>query len=391
MDNSFIKLHNSIAEALSLGDLKNTQISYYTSIQLLPNEGYLQKTNIDGGISFQGDYKVEIIDQCNTVHADITSNVFINEYIDSRGQNQCDIEYVNLTVDFGGRAVILKFTHTISDVVYYSNPIKITSKQSYKTIRFDYRHFEELDGVSYQNSPLIQSIRLNCEYSSPKDNSEVGEYYQISQRNTISTRFLEKTSHDYICNEIDLFAYNRLKKLFKHSYIYIDSEMVTNNPLLKEDGRKGMSNLFSANFNLYKNEDEIYTYDYQIFEGLIINSEFTPQGAYTLSILPDIISMTFNTDVVLGEGTIKIYNSSDVLIHTYTENNLTVLGNVLSGTGLQTYITVNSDYHVKVSQGIVNYIGVPYDGIDDDTTWVFRVTDGQYNKLQFNNSQFITD
>jgi len=148
MDYSFIKLNDSLEQAISVGDFKNTQISYYTSVQLSPTESYLQKTNSPTGIVFNLTYSVEVIDECENVLADITPNVFINQYIDAGGLPQCDIEYVNLTVDFYGRAVIIRFTNTSTGTKWYTNPIKITNKEIEKTTRFDYKNYENLEGFA---------------------------------------------------------------------------------------------------------------------------------------------------------------------------------------------------------------------------------------------------
>ena len=391
MDNSFIKLHDTIKDALSPGDLKNTQLVYYTSIQLLPTETYLQITNISGGISFQGDYKVEAITNCNTVLADITENVFIEEFTDDNGETQCVIEYVNIGQDFFGRAIILKFTHTISDVVYYTNPIKITAKNEEKTIRFDFSDYEKKEGFDYENAPFKQSIRIYCEYTTPNNKSEVGTYYQISNGNTISTRKLKSRSHSYICNNIDLHTYNALDSLFNHSEVFIDGEMVTDSPMVEPDERKGQSNLFSASFELYKNEDSTYNADFQIFEGVEISAnDFYPSSSYTLSTLQDDITIQFNVNINKHSGYVTIYDSSNSVVHSFTEDDIVVSSNVATISGLLTHITSNDDYYIKISDSLFSYINVYYEGISDES-WSFRVVDGMFNNLQFNNSQFLTD
>lgn len=389
MDNSFIKFYNTIADALSLGDLKNTQLIYYTSIQLLPTETYLHITNISGGVSFQGDYKVEAVTTCNTVLADITSNVFIEEFTDGNGDNQCVIEYVNIGQDFFGRAVMLKFTHTISDVIYYTNPIKITSKNEEKTIRFDYSDFEDKEGFGYENAPFKQSIRIYCEYTNPNNKSEVGSYYQISNRNTISNRKLKSRSHSYVCNNIDLHTYNALDSLFNHSEVYIDTQKVTDSPTIAEDERKGHSNLFSATFELFKDEDSAYESSYQVGEGLLVTN-YEPTGSYTLASLTDIVELTFNQNITLNTGNVNVYNSSNVLIHTFTEGDFTVIGNNLTATHLTAHVTALGSYYITVDSGLVSGV-TDFIGINDMTTWMFVVKDVEYNKLEYNNSEYLTD
>lgn len=388
MDNSFIRLYDTLSDALSHGDLKTTQLTYYNSIQLSPNETYLHLTNRDSDISFQGDYRVEAIDGCGTVLADITSNVFIEEFTDSNGINQCAIEYVNIGQDFYGRATLLRFTHTISDVVYYTNPIKITDKRIEKTIRFDYSDFEDKEGFCYTAAPFKQSIRIYCEYLSPENKSEAGSYYQISNGNTISTRKLKKRSHSYICENIDLHTYNALDSLFNHSEIYIDSEKVTDSPMISEDGRKGYSNIFGANFELYKNESEIYSYEYQVFEGFELIGKL-PLNAYTLASFTPTIKGTFSLPITIGSGNLYIYDSSNAIIETYTQDDLTIVGNyfTIDITGV---LTSNDTYHIRMDSGLLLSLGIDFEGIDDSTTWSFIIQDADFISADFNNSDFLT-
>lgn len=389
MDNSFIRLYDTLSDALSHGDLKTTQLAYYNSIQLSPNEVYLHLTNRDSDISFQGDYMVEAIDTCGTVLADITSNVFIEEFTDSNGINQCAIEYVHIGQDFYGRAVILRFTHTISNVVYYTNPIKITDKRIEKTIRFDYSDFEDKEGFCYTVAPFKQSIRIYCEYLSPENKSEAGSYYQISNGNTISTRKLKKRIHNYTCENIDLHAYNALDSLFNHSEIYIDGQKVTDSPMISEDGRKGYSNLFGVNFSLYKNE-ETFLSGFQIFGGVeLIN--LSPLGFYTLATVPTSLIVTFNTSININNGNLRIYNSSNSIVYVFNQDDIILSGSNQLTIDITGLITLNDSYYIKFDSGLVSIIGVDFEGINDETTWSFTVTSGQYDNTEYDNNEYLTN
>ena len=394
IDYSFIKLNDSLEKAISVGDFKNTQISYYTSVQLSPTESYLQKTNSSTGIVFNLTYAVEVIDECENVLADITNNVLINQYIDAGGLPQCDIEYVNLTVDFYGRAVIIRFTNTSTSTKWYTNPIKITNKEIEKTTRFDYKNYENLEGFAYEVSPLYQSIRINAEYVKPLDESEVGEYYQISTKNTISTRLLEKTAHSYSSQGLDLQTYYALKKVFAHNEIYADFIRVTTNPTLKEDDRKGRTNLIPATFKIYRNDLDVYTYDYQIFEGFELVSTYTQDdGYYTVATVDADLEMVFNIPITLGTGTIGIYNTfTSTLVIQYTEADMVVVGNTLTianvfGTGND--IGVNGNYFVLVSSGLISALGIEYEGISDLLDWNFVFSAGMYEGTDYNNTDYL--
>jgi hypothetical protein len=396
MDYSFIKLNDSLEQAISVGDFKNTQISYYTSVQLSPTESYLQKTNSPTGIVFNLTYSVEVIDECENVLADITPNVFINQYIDAGGLPQCDIEYVNLTVDFYGRAVIIRFTNTSTGTKWYTNPIKITNKEIEKTTRFDYKNYENLEGFAYEVSPLYQSIRINAEYVKPLDESEVGEYYQISTKNTISTRLLEKTAHSYSSQGLDLQTYYALKKVFAHNEIYADFIRVTTNPTLKEDDRKGRTNLIPATFKIYRNDSDVYTYDYQIFEGLNLVSLYASPGGYytTCSVDPN-LEMVFDIPITLGTGTIQIYNTfSSTLVVGYTEADMVVVGNTLTIAdvfGTDNDVPANGNYYILVSSGLVSALGIEYEGISSLLEWNFVFSLGMYDGTDYDNNEYLVD
>ena len=391
MDNSFLKLHTSIDEALSVGRYKTTQISYYSNIQLSPNETYLQITNVENGIAFNSNYEVNVIDSCGNSLKDITDNVFIEQFSDSNGLQQCVIEIVNIGEDFYGRSVILRFKNTVSEDYYYTYPLKITDKDIEKTIRFDYRNYETIDNIDYTNAPYTQSIRLKCEYVKPKDNSEVEEYYQISRGSTISARYLEKTSHEYLLDSIDIFTYDRLKKMFKQSVIYLDNVRVTNKPLLVEGERKGRTNILSANFDCYLDNEDIFTFSYQIFEGLNVAS-YTPKGIYSQSTVFLFYTIAFNYAPILNTGTIKVYNSSNVLLHTFTESDMFVSFNsvLADATGTPVQTLVNGDYYVHVSSGLASLLGETYEGVNDNVTWIFTVQDGDYSDLDYS-TDYLTN
>ena len=138
MDNSFLKLHNTLTDALSVGDMKNASLIYWTSIILSPNEEYLQLTDVTGGISLGSSYLVKIIDGCGNVLEDITNNVYISDFLDADGVNQHAIEIINLPTDYFGRAVLLKFdNNTTPSKIFYTSPVKVTDHDSFKTISID--------------------------------------------------------------------------------------------------------------------------------------------------------------------------------------------------------------------------------------------------------------
>lgn len=390
MDYSFLKLYPSLTDALALGDFKTSQFSYATSIQLSPNETYSQITNVTGGIAFDNTYDVDIVNSCDESLKSITNNVFFEQFIDVNGDTQTKIEIVNIGQDFYGRAVMIRIKNTVGTDSWYTPPIKITDKNILQTIRFDYTNTLNLEGISYEEaSNFVQSIRLYCEYSKPLNNSEAGQYYQISNKNTISTRFMRKIAHEFKCKTISEFAIGRLQKIFEHDTVYMDGIRVTDNPIVAYGDRIGYTDLLTCTFPVYRNEDDTFFYAYQIFTGLQYVS-FAPIGAYAICYISSEGSITFNQNIELQTGTVAIYDSSDnSLIDTFTENDMSIIDNVLTISGFNNNITVNGNYYVNISEGLVSYLSVENEAIQDAVTWTFDIVTGMYNNTQYDSNDYL--
>lgn len=392
MDFSFLKLYSTINGYLNDNKFKNTHISYYLSIQLSPNEVYLQMTNFDGGISIDSDFKAYLVDSCDNALTEITENIFIEEFIDSNGNNQCKIEIVNLGVDYYGRAVQIRIDQISSNAKYYTRPIKVTNKDIDKTYRFDYKNSKNLYGLSYENADCYQSIRLCNEFSGLNNKTEVNDYYQISTENNISFRPLRQIANNYIIENIDTFTSERLQELLLHNIVYIDGKRITNKPILEIGDRRGKTNIFTANFTANVSTTDTYEQSYQIFNGLQITSILPSTLATPCTIETD-ATVTFNIPITLNTGTVTIYDASDnSVVRTFTEADMSVVvPNQLYIADFLVPQLLNGNYYVHISQGLVSGLGIDFEGISDTTTWTFSLTDGQFNRLEFNNTEFLVD
>lgn len=391
MDYSFFKLHATLTEALDIGGFKNAQIGYWTSVQLSPNETYVQIMSFEGGLALGTPLTVSVVDSCDNILKDISSNVFVGNFSDDDGYPQMVFEIINIGQDWGGRAVHLKFDNGVS--AYYTRPMIISDGNTNKTIRLDYKHYETIDNIGYTNAPYTQSIRIKAEYIKPKDNSEVGEYYQISTGRNISTRLLEKTQHEYQIESLDVFTYDTLKKIFKQSIIYLDNERVTNNPLLSDGDRIGRSNLISASFDIYKDVEDTFTFDYQIYDGFNI-SVVDPEGAYLTATTFVTFTATFTSSITINTGTIIVYDSLGAVYETFTESDMSVSPtNVLKidVTGSAVASPADDTYYVLMSSGLVSSIGIDFEGITDTTFWVFTLRAGDYASADYDSSDYFTN
>lgn len=384
MDYSFIRFSETLAKANLLKDSPLANIRYQEVIQLLPNEHYLQKTNTENGIAFNGDYQALIVDSKDNTLADITENVAIEEYLDRNGINQIDIEFYKLGLDFYKKPVHIKLIHTTSESVYYSNSLYITDYEKEKTSRFDYFNYSVFFDIPYDKTDNYQSIRLQLWFNNLEDKTEVSDYYQISNGNTISTRPLYKQAELYACEMMSNFAFERINAMLLSDVIYIDGVRMTNKTTLKSNTRIQSSNIFKTEFSCYKNYKDNYLPYPFIFVPLTLLSYY-PDGIYTLSSFVEEISGSFNRNVTLGSGTIKVYKES-TLIATYNETDISIIENVFN-IDISGLITENGIYSVVVSDGLFKANAEVFSGV----SWGFQIADGEFDSTEFNNDEFLTN
>jgi hypothetical protein len=395
LDYSFLRLKDSLESARDMQDSPVVTHYFYNPIQLLPNKSYLQITNYQGGISLDNNCEVFVVDCNDNVLADITDNVFIEEFTDGNGNNQCKIEYINLGVDFYRETVLIKFSMLNTNAVWWTNPINITAYESEKTIFFKYKNFDDFMGIGYTNANAWQSISLSLYFDIPLDETESEDYFQISKNNTISARALQKVFEQYRIDRINRFTFDRLNVLLKHNLIYLDDIRVTNKPTVTSAERQGDSNFFESDLIVAKNYSDISFYDFQIYTGLEYLG-FAPEGLYITGTSFTDLKVSFNEDVTLNTGSITVYNSEDTIVETFTESDMTIVGgnsvNIdLSGTSLAS--PSNDTYYVHITSGLVTgVVGLENnEAIYDDTTWVFTLRDADFLGTDFNNSDFFTN
>ena len=387
IDYSFLRLKDSIELAKDMRDSPVTTHFSYIPIQLLPNKTYLQITNFDGGISLDSDCEVFVVDCNDNVLADITDNVFIEEFTDSKGNNQCKIEYVNLTVDFYRETVLIKFKMLSSNAQFWSNPINITSYQSERTVYFEYKNYDDFMGIGYTNANVSQSISLSMYFDIPIDDTETEDYFQISRNNTISARALQKLFEQYKIEQINRFTFERLNVLFKHELIYLDGVRVTNKPVVSSSERLGDANYFETDVVVAKNYDDTLIYSFQVFEGIQLTN-FVPQGLHITGTTFVVVSFSANINLTLNTGTITIFNSTGTLQNTFTQADMTVSGSNLT---IATSLSYSDDtYYVNISEGLVSAIGVLNSAITDQTTWAFELRASDYSVSDYSTVDYYT-
>ena len=392
IDYSFLRLKDNISDAFNIGDSPVTTHFFYNPIQLLTNKSYLQITNFENGISLDSDCEVFIVDCYNNVLADITNNVFISEFI-TNGVNQCKIEYVNLGVDFYREPVLIRFSMLSSDAEFWTNPINITDYQSERVAFLKYKNYDDFAGIGYTNANVWQSISLSMYFDIPIDDTETEDYFQISRNNTISARALQKLFEQYKIEQINRFTFDRLNVLLKHELIYLESIRVTNKPVVSSSERLGDSNYFETDVTVAKNYSDVSPYEFQIFEGLVL-SEFNPFGLYLTGYTIEAMSFDGNVPLTINTGTLSVYTSAGVLVHTFTEADMLIQdGNQLkiTSTGTPVQFLADGSYYVTLTAGLVGGLGALNEAIDDSTTWTFTLQDADYDPVDYNNDDYFTN
>jgi hypothetical protein len=232
---------------------------YSGFVQMLPNELFLQITNLDSNISFAGNIKAELINECQEVVLDITDSFFYDELTDIKGIKQIAFEFGNIGIDFHLELLHLKISHTVSDAIWFSTAFLITNNLQEETTRFDYKNESYFKGISYDRANYFQSIRLQCFKNDIDVSSESNEYTQLSG-NVISLRkittYIDKFKF-YLC---DFFTFSRVVVLLNHDLIYIDGKRISNKPQPSKGDRVPDSNFFELDFEANPtDEKQIFT------------------------------------------------------------------------------------------------------------------------------------
>jgi hypothetical protein len=375
-DLSFLRLEPNFNDAKYTRASSASSIFYLGQIILKPNETYLQTTNTKLGIAFDGNYKVTVVDCVDKELLDITSKVAINERT-INGLPQIDFEIVNIGVDFYAKKVYLKFEHTVSDYVWWSNAVNITNNFDTTCSRFDYKNATDT---------YFQSITLKCFFSVNDDDSNSSEY-TTQYGKKITSRLINTEFEQYFFEKLDNFTFRRLNNLLRKNVIYINGNRVTTKQTLPSTGRTADTNVFNIDFKVPIDYNDTYDYGLQIFSEFALISK-TPLGIYTLATVGNDIIGSFNRDLVLGTGTLTLFKDGS-LFQTFTQTDIVVVDNTftIDITGL---IVANGEYYINFTNGLFTSVfGEVYPAIINTTDWAFTVADGEFSNTDFNNEFLI--
>ena len=388
IDNAFLYLKPMLEEVFAtLHEPQIATIHHYDFICLSPYERYRQQSNSSVNIQLGQDYVVQLVTLCGTVIVDVTDRVFIEEFQHrTTGLTNVYFEMINLPAQ--SQPVCLKFTAPIlsAKTAFYSNPFVIQDRPK-ETTRLDYWSRELFDGVDYETTDALLSIRVLGHFTQPKPQEQVQVYSQTSARGSINTQIesigTELQPWAFTCEYITNHGLKAFQSFRRTPIKYINGIRCTSMTTSYETVL-GSSNFYRAEWNAFMDETEEYIDEYQIFNPFHI-SAISPSGNYTLSSLPTLLSVSFSNTATIGAGTLTVYNSSDVAIATFNQLDITDTGTsfTIDITGL---ITTNDTFYIQFTYGLFLSLFGQSVAIENETDWTFTTAAGE-----FDNTEFDTD
>lgn len=378
MDFSFIKLYkNDFTSAKEQENPPIAKIKYEGFIIQKPNETFLQISNNDEGISFVGGITVDLVDNCNKVLQNINDRFFYSVFFDNNGIEQIAFEFGLVNKDYQTRPVRLKITDDINGNVWTSNSFLVTNRGVEISTRFDYS-----DTI---NDIYLKSIRIaDCYDQTPANKKEVKQYI-TSQGLQVNYRGIVTYLRKYFIDNLDYFINDRLENLFTNRIIYANGERVIISEY-EADERKNSSNLLNAEFLVNKQNQKL-NYSSQLFPEFKLITK-NPLGNYPNPLSFNEIKGTFNRDLVLSVGYLKVYKDN-VLFLTFTQEDIIVLGNsfTIDTTGL---FPDNGNYFIRISNRLfLSSLGESFAGISNNTDWTFEARIGDYLSSDYNYTDYL--
>lgn len=344
----------------------------------------MQITNFEDGI-YLSDVKASLIDCNGDELKDITSN-FYYKNLDSY---QVAFEIVSINDDFGFEKVYLKIQD--ARVTYYSNAFIVTDTLINETSYFEYKNYCDFMGISYEAAKMYQSIRLSSYFDFSVNENEFKSFYQLGQNKSISARPLIKEFERYKIDYLDSFTYNRVNTLLSHDIIYINNKRVSNKSQIKTAQRQENSNFISSEFTVSIDYSDKKCYDFQIFKGVEV-VKYQPYGNYSIGATIPSIEVTFNANVELNNGVIKLYSISGKLIKTFYSESFIIEGNKLKHLYPSTAnLPVDGKYYFTMSDGLVSFLGEGLKGVSSSDEWWYNVRIADFDKRHFNSKDMFTD
>ena len=392
IDNAFLYLKPMLEEVFAtLHEPQIATIHHYDFICLSPYERYRQQSNSSVNIQLGQDYVVQLVTLCGTVLVDVTDRVFIEEFQHrTTGLTNVYFEMINLPAQ--SQPVCLKFTAPIlsAKTAFYSNPFVIQDRPK-ETTRLDYWSRELFDGVDYETTDALLSIRVLGHFTQPKPQEQVQVYSQTSARGSINTQIesigTELQPWAFTCEYITNHGLKAFQSFRRTPIKYINGIRCTSMTTSYETVL-GSSNFYRAEWNAFMDETEEYTDESMIANPYTL-TPIAPTLSYTISSLPTTLSGNFTQNITLGTGNLIIYNSLNVAVAIYDQSAITVLGSGFS-INISCDITVNDNYYVNFDSGLfVSVFGQTF-ALVSKTDWKFSVRNADFKAVDWKAGDWFT-
>jgi len=378
MDIAFLRLFKNDFEAAQRGDdTQAVMIAKNAYIQQKTNETFYVITNSLTSIAFAGSIKVELVDECDTVKADISDRFFYDTFVKD-GINQLSFEFGMVNKDFYNTALFLKITDQVNGNIFYSNAFLVTDYFELST-RFEFTSQNRFRGTAYDLNPGYQTIRFaNCYRQDDAGKNNSSEYTNTFGGIT-SFRATRTPGDKYIFKKFDIAIAKRIDEMLNHPVVYANGERIVRMEF-KPGPIQGDTNFKTAEITLSPKE-EYLSVGYQLFEPFeIVN--FTPSGAYTTPGFPNDIEFSFNKASILKTGTLKIFNTSNVLIATFTESDISFSAGVYTIDN-SAFVTTLADYYVFISEGLFESTGGEKFKVEDTAKLPFSIVAPDYSSSDY--------
>ena len=387
IDNAFLYLKPMLEEVFAtLHEPQIATIHHYDFICLSPYERYRQQSNSSVNIQLGQDYVVQLVTLCGTVIVDVTDRVFIEEF-QHRTTGLTNVYFEMIKLPAQSQAVCLKFTAPIlnAKTAFYSNPFVIQDRPK-ETTRLDYWSRELFDGVDYETTDALLSIRVLGHFTQPKPQEQVQVYSQTSARGSINTQIesigTELQPWAFTCEYITNHGLKAFQSFRRTPIKYINGIRCTSMTTSYETVL-GSSNFYRAEWNAFMDETEEYTDESMIANPYTL-TPIAPTLSYTISSLPTTLSGNFTQNITLGTGNLIIYNSLNVAVAIYDQSAITVIGSTFS-INISGDITVEADYYVNFESGLFVSVFNQNIFLESKTEWTFGVYTGEFENTEFSN------
>lgn len=231
-----------------------TTINYFRGIQLLPNNPlpYVQTTLTSEETELE-DWDAYIVDLCSEVETDITDYFMVERsFQDTNGVAQIDWSLTNVPFDFGYKLVYLKVDQSFGET-FYSNPFLLTSYDSEKTCRIDYKP---------RLADTMQSTQVQMYFWQTQKKTEISSYYQVSTRNTVTTLVKSQKFERWITEVIPNDLMIKIDDAFENKYVYVDlvrANLFEANEIKEFQGNENwVQNILKITFNTSDVYDPLY-------------------------------------------------------------------------------------------------------------------------------------